>query len=165
MIARTHINLPVSNLDESVNFYSNVFGAKPTKLKSDYANFRLEYPVALHLALVLTPGMPKKYFENTNGQHFGIELFEDSQLEEWKSTVKNSGILPHIEEEDVTCCYAVSNKFWLEDPDGNQWEFWVRSDDEGKSLFSDSDGACCADKEEALVNSCRDSQSSSSCCP
>ena len=147
MRARTHISLPVSNVKNSVEFYSQMFKTQPTKLKEDYANFRLECPLALHLALVETPGLAKKTFENTNGQHFGIELFDDKDLQEWKKLVDGAGITPHLEEEEVTCCYAVANKFWLQDPDGNQWEFWVRHDDDGATLFpenNEANAACCA---------------------
>ena len=54
-------------------------------------------------------------------------------------------LVPHLEEEAVTCCYAIADKFWLADPDGNAWEFWVRHDDEGETLFSHTQAStCCA---------------------
>lgn len=145
MRARTHISLPVSNVKSSIEFYSKVFKTQPTKVKEDYANFRLEGPVDLHLALVETPGLEKRTMENTNGQHFGIELFDDKHLQEWKKLVEDAGIKTYLEEEEVTCCYAVADKFWLQDPDGNQWEFWVRQDDDGASLFPEDAkvSACC----------------------
>jgi catechol 2,3-dioxygenase-like lactoylglutathione lyase family enzyme len=62
---RVHINLPVADLDASIAFYSRVFGISPSKLRSDYANFRLDEP-ALHLALVHKPGLSTK--EALNGQ-------------------------------------------------------------------------------------------------
>jgi catechol 2,3-dioxygenase-like lactoylglutathione lyase family enzyme len=143
-IARAHINLAVSDLDASVTFYSKVFKTTPSKLKPDYANFRLDTP-ALHLALVHQPNASPKTTTNGEGQHFGVELFDDEALNRWKETVKAQGLLPHLEEEGVTCCYAVANKFWLHDPDGNEWEFWVRHDDEGETLFSsNTDTSCCA---------------------
>jgi catechol-2,3-dioxygenase len=167
MKARTHINLPVSSLKASVDFYSKVFNVEPTKLRTDYANFRMEHPVALHLALVEQPDLTKKTLERTNEQHFGIELFEDSELAAWKEKVKKAGILPHREEEAVTCCYAVADKFWLQDPDGNNWEFWVRHDDEGETLFSSTEtSACCAPAEPEEDKCCVPQPASAgSCCP
>lgn len=121
---RPHISLDVTDLDASIRFYSAVFGIEPTKRRDDYANFRsLEPP--LHLALVSQPGHQPSSSPN---QHFGIELFEDSQLHVWREQVVAAGLLPRSEE-SVTCCYAVADKFWLQDPDGNEWEFWVHKDE------------------------------------
>ncbi len=139
---RIHINITVSDLEASIDFYSKVFGTEPSKQKADYANFRLDTP-ALHLALVHQPNRPKQTVTNGTGQHFGVELFDDAVLADWKSRVTASGVLPHLEEENVTCCYAVADKFWLQDPDGNEWEFWVRHDDEGETLASSSAVAPC----------------------
>lgn len=139
---RPHISLDVADLDASIRFYSAVFGTEPTKRRSDYANFRLEEP-SLHLALVSQPG---HQLSSSPNQHFGIELFEDSQLHVWREQVVSAGIVPRIEE-SVTCCYAVADKFWLKDPDGNEWEFWVRTDEAGSMYGAPSkpeESACCA---------------------
>lgn len=154
---RVHINIPVSNLEASIHFYSQVFGVSPSKRRPDYANFRLDEP-ALHLALVEKCGMQPKAVQNGEGQHFGIELFEDETLAAWKERVKASGVQPHLEEESVTCCYAVADKFWLQDPDGNEWEFWVRHDDEGDSLYSSTEASSCCPTSQPI-------QEPDSCCP
>lgn len=84
---RPHISLDVTNLDASIRFYSAVFGIEPTKRRDDYANFRsLEPP--LHLALVSHPHHQRNSSPN---QHFGIELFEDSQLHVWREQVVSAG--------------------------------------------------------------------------
>ncbi|NET08755.1 MAG: glyoxalase/bleomycin resistance/dioxygenase family protein [Merismopedia sp. SIO2A8] len=123
--ARSHISLEVSDLDAAIRFYSLVFRMAPTKQRDDYANYKLESP-ALHLALEYRPdrasGNP---FKN---QHFGIELFEDEDLLSWRNWLQAVGV-PYRVEEQVTCCYAVANKFWLTDPDGHEWEFWIRTDE------------------------------------
>lgn len=143
-MTRVHINIPVSHLETSIAFYSKLFGAEPSKVKSDYANFRLEKP-SLHLALVLRADYTGKDPAFDFDQHFGVELFDDQSLQAWKERIKAEGLLPHLEEDNVTCCYAVSNKFWIQDPDGNEWEFWVRTDDEGETLYSSniSTDTCC----------------------
>lgn len=143
-MTRVHINLPVSNLTSSIAFYSKLFSTEPSKIKPGYANFRLETP-ALHLALVeradYTGKDPAFDFE----QHFGIELFDAESLNSWKNTVKEAGIFPHLEEDQVTCCYAVADKFWMQDPDGHEWEFWVCTDDEGETLSKTTESnGCCA---------------------
>lgn len=125
MQARPHISLEVSDLNKSIHFYSRVFRMAPTKTREDYANYRVESP-GLHLALEHRPnricGNP---FPN---QHFGIELFAHDDLMEWRNWLQAVGI-NYLVEEQVTCCYAVADKFWLTDPDGHRWEFWVRTDE------------------------------------
>lgn len=125
MPARTHISLEVADLDAAIRFYSLVFRTVPTKQRDDYANYRLERP-GLHLALEHIPdrasGNP---YPN---QHFGVELFEGEELLEWRNWLQAVGV-DYVVEEQVTCCYAVADKFWLTDPDGHRWEFWVRTDE------------------------------------
>lgn len=154
MNSRIHINLPVFDLSKSIAFYSTLFNTEPSKQKPDYANFRLEDP-ALHLALVLHPGLTKKEPARDFDQHFGIELFDEALLNTWKNRMQTAGFSPYLEEENVTCCYAVANKFWLKDPDGNDWEFWVRANDKGKTLYRsfEADSACCVPKVSS-TNSC-----------
>jgi catechol 2,3-dioxygenase-like lactoylglutathione lyase family enzyme len=121
MTSRPHINLTVSDLDRAVRFYSAMLGTAPTKTKADYANFRLQEP-PIHLALQRgarpVPGT----------MHFGIELFDDRDLAAWRRRAESAGLLP-VDERAVTCCYALADKFWLRDPDGHAWEFWVRKAD------------------------------------
>jgi catechol 2,3-dioxygenase-like lactoylglutathione lyase family enzyme len=124
MKTRVHINLSVNDLDKSISFYRSLFGAAPTRKQADYANWRLENP-ALHLALV---HVPNASVADAHARHFGIELFDDRELAGWQKRVEHAGLSVRTEQE-VTCCYAVANKFWAADPDGNEWEFWVRHED------------------------------------
>ena len=128
---RVHINLNVADLDRSIAFYTRLFGAGPAKLRGDYANWRLDEP-GLHLALVSRPGFEKQ----GRGEHFGIELQDNELLGRWRGQAEAAGLALRIEEQ-VTCCYAVANKFWAADPDGNEWEFWVRSGD-AESMHEDA---------------------------
>jgi catechol 2,3-dioxygenase-like lactoylglutathione lyase family enzyme len=121
METRVHISIEVSNLNKAVDFYSRLFQTKPTKLRDDYANFRMETP-QLHLALVHNP---RRSEEPQSNRHYGIELFADDRLNGWRKAVLSAGVDLRIEEA-TTCCYAVADKFWARDPDGHEWEFWVR---------------------------------------
>jgi catechol-2,3-dioxygenase len=136
MKTRVHISLPVLDLKASTRFYENLFGVPPTKLKSDYANFRLDSP-ALHLALVSTP-MPGK--AQAGASHFGVELFEAEDLTAWRTRLERAEI-PTTIEEGVTCCYAVADKAWVTDPEGNRWEFWVR--EEEAETMAEEPSECC----------------------
>ena len=147
MDTRVHISIEVSDLNNSVEFYSKLFQCEPTKIRRDYANFRLETP-QLHLALVHKPGRAKEPgFEQGNNRHFGVELFSDDKLKNWLSSAQTSGLVPRIEE-DVTCCYAKADKFWAQDPDGHEWEFWVRSAEadtmHGAVESNKQEANCCA---------------------
>jgi catechol-2,3-dioxygenase len=123
MKTRVHVSLSVSDLEKSTAFYSALFGAMPSKVREDYANYRLDAP-SLHLALVHAPEQAR---DNGN-RHYGIEMFANDELEQWRARLKNMGMQLR-DEEQVTCCYAVADKFWAQDPDGNEWEFWVRSEE------------------------------------
>ena len=123
MQTRVHINVYAADLERSIAFYTRLWGVGPDKVRGDYANWRLDTP-ALHLALVSDP----EHTHTRGGEHFGVELFEDTDLFGWRERAETAGLKVRREEQ-VTCCYAVANKFWASDPDGNEWEFWVRSDE------------------------------------
>lgn len=145
MDTRVHISLEVSDLKRSVEFYSKLFGREPTKIKTDYANFRMEAP-QLHLALVHNP---RRGPEPASNRHYGIELFADDRLQAWLKDAESRGLQTRIEEQ-TTCCYAVADKFWSRDPDGHEWEFWVRHGEADEMRAPDpgargtEESTCCA---------------------
>jgi catechol-2,3-dioxygenase len=147
MDTRVHISIEVSDLANSIAFYTKLFRTDATKVRTDYANFRLESP-PLHLALVHKPGRTKEPgFEQGGNRHFGVELFSHDILKAWLSTAQNSGLVIRVEE-DITCCYAKADKFWAQDPDGHEWEVWVRTA-EAESMHDETKAAtktaaCCA---------------------
>jgi catechol-2,3-dioxygenase len=145
---RPHIHLDVEDLGAAVAFYEKLFSVAATKKKDDYASFRLHVP-PLNLALSQAPAGAAR----TANQHFGVELYEDTALEGWKEKVRGNGIELSLEEEDTVCCYARARKFWVTDPDGNPWEFWVRREDteeKGESPeLSDANADCCTPAEKA----------------
>src|SRR5210317_1230313 len=118
---RIHISIPTQKLDASVAFYQQVFGTDASKLRKDYANFRLDIP-PIHLALVQT----EKSGPNTKVGHYGIELPDHHTLDHWRSRAHDHGLLIK-DDPDAACCYAKGDKFWLSDPNGYRWEFWVRT--------------------------------------
>jgi len=136
---RVHINIPVSDLSASVAFYQGLFSRDVSKLKDDYANFRLDEP-GLHLALVQVGGQPM-----AGDRHFGVELMDHDALSGMQKAVEGAGIDVRTEEQ-ISCCYAVGDKFWATDPDGNDWEFWVRtgeSNDLKPTLQATGESASC----------------------
>lgn len=147
MESRIHVSLEVSDLKRSIDFYSKLFRRAPTKVKPDYANFRMDGP-HLHLALVHKPNRrPEPGAEAGSSRHYGVELFADDELESWLEATRAAGLDVRTEEQ-VTCCYAVADKFWARDPDGHDWEVWVRHDEAEKMhegpAETDEAPRCCA---------------------
>ncbi len=132
---KTHISLNVGNVTESVEFYKKMFGVEPLKLKSDYAKFDVANP-----PLNLT--MNQISFE-TGGSlsHLGLQVETTEEVIEMTKRWNESG-LRTLEEMQTDCCYAMQDKTWVSDPDGNKWEvFVVLGNTEDKDITA---SACCA---------------------
>jgi len=146
---RVHINLPASNLKASTSFYAGLFGA-PSKVREDYVNWRLDSP-GLHLALVHAP---RAETPAATDRHYGVEVFDHTALEAMHAKAKDAGIDTRVEEA-ISCCYAVGDKFWATDPDGNSWEFWVRTGESEDLAPTVRDEAvdCCGPAQSSAVKS------------
>ena len=66
--------------------------------------------------------------------HLGLRVSNDARLRMEHARIDAAGIPIELEEDSVTCCYAVQNKFWVRDPDGNAWEIYS---------FVEDAGSCC----------------------
>lgn len=113
---RVQLALNVENLDEAVDYYSKLFGAKVNKRKPGYANFAIDEP-PLKLVLLEVPGAPERL------NHLGVEVFEQSDVDAAIARLSAAGIAGEVEI-DRTCCHAVQNKVWSSDPQGARWEFY-----------------------------------------
>ena len=110
---RLHLHLGVKNLNESINFYKNLFKSEPTKLKEDYAQWVLNDP-KINFAIstkVKTLGV----------DHLGIQVDNVEELNDIRANLDKADISTHSDGE-VTCCYAKSEKSWVNDPNGVAWE-------------------------------------------
>jgi catechol 2,3-dioxygenase-like lactoylglutathione lyase family enzyme len=124
MEAAVHISLNVSNLEESVRFYRGLFG-EPRKLVDDYAKFVTAEPV-IHLAL--QPGLPAESGRMGPLSHLGIRVSSLDEVRRRRKELKERGLVSE-EEKREACCYALQEKFWLADPDGNRWEIYTVLED------------------------------------
>ncbi len=116
-VLKPHVSLNVSNIDAAVAFYEKAFGVQVTKRRPGYAKFDLSSP-ALNLSMVEAPRT------GVNASHFGIQVASTDDVLEAKARFEAAG-LETITEEQTSCCYAVQDKVWVEDPDGNSWEVFV----------------------------------------
>lgn len=145
---RFHIHVGVKDLEHSVQFYSTLFGQKPTKVKEDYAKWMLEDP-KVNFAIstrVSTEGV----------DHLGIQVEEGSELTEITERLKKAD-LGIYGEGATTCCYAESEKAWVKDPSGIAWEAYHTMND--ADVFSEkvkapAVNACCAPKTTTAKSCC-----------
>ena len=134
--------LNVNDLDESVEFYSRLFGTSPAKVREGYANFVVQQP-SLKLVLMENPG------EGGTLNHLGVEVETVDIVDSEQRRLSESGLASR-DERDTTCCYAKQDKFWVEGaPDGERWEIYTVLAD--SAAFSADD---CADAEAAGTICC-----------
>jgi len=110
---RLHLHISVDDLEQSIGFYSVLFGASPTVREGDYAKWMLEDP-RINLAISqrgIQPGL----------DHVGIQVDSDEELRTLASRLKAAGQVTR-DQESASCCYAQSNKAWVTDPSGLRWE-------------------------------------------
>lgn len=147
---RFHIHVGVKNLNQSVQFYSTLFGQQPSKVKEDYAKWMLEDP-RINFAISTR--------SNEEGvDHLGIQVDENTGLVEISERLKNAD-LGVYGEGSTTCCYAESTKAWVKDPSGIAWEAYHTMAD--AEVFSEKPkkvdpvmNACCAPKNSTAKSCC-----------
>ena len=116
-IIKPHVSLNVTNIDASVAFYEKAFGVAATKRRPGYAKFDLSEPL-LNLSMMEAPRT------GVNASHFGVQVQSTEDVAAAWTRFKDAGLRTKTED-DTTCCYALQDKVWVEDPDGNMWEVFV----------------------------------------
>lgn len=132
---KTHISLNVSDVEKSAEFYQKMFGVAPVKRKIDYAKFDIFNP-PLNLTMNQTT-----IEKGGSLSHLGLQAETTEEVLEMTRRWIESG-LRTLQEMQTDCCYAMQDKTWVSDPDGNRWEVFVVLSDTGGEDISAS--ACCA---------------------
>lgn len=138
---RFHVHVAVPDLEESIAFYSTLFGARPSVVKDDYAKWMLEDP-RVNFAISRRGTMP-------GVNHLGFQVDEAGELQDIQQRLENADA-KGLEEKNVACCYAKSDKYWITDPAGIAWESFQSL---GTVPFYNGEAAdtaasaCCAPKE------------------
>ncbi|MGH8681639.1 MAG: ArsI/CadI family heavy metal resistance metalloenzyme [Burkholderiales bacterium] len=138
---RFHLHVAVKDLDQSVRFYSMLFGTDPTVRKPDYAKWMLEDP-RVNFAISTRAGQ-------VGIDHVGIQAENAAELEDVRARLARAD-QAYVTQKDAACCYARSNKHWVEDPQGIAWEAWHTLESipvYGAGTRPSADGkevACCA---------------------
>ncbi|HAU1639634.1 TPA: glyoxalase/bleomycin resistance/dioxygenase family protein [Legionella pneumophila] len=151
---RFHIHIGVNNLADSIRFYNALFGSKPVKEKTDYAKWMLDDP-RINFAISTRAGKP-------GVEHLGIQVDDAAELEALRKHFSEANISTHSDGE-TTCCYAKSEKSWVNDPNGIAWEAYHTMED--AQFFSGekiTESACCR-PEKSTATSCCDTKTTGCC--
>lgn len=170
---RLHVHVAVAELGASVSFYSKLFASEPTVLKSDYAKWMLDDP-RVNFAISMRG-------RAAGLDHLGIQVEDAGELQDVYARLGKAGGTV-IEQGQTTCCYAKSEKAWIDDPAGISWETFLTSGEstvygdgtgerageariahegETRPVQSGSQaGACCAPKPETKL----ETKQASACC-
>jgi predicted enzyme related to lactoylglutathione lyase len=142
---RLHVHVAVENLPQSIGFYSALFAAKPAVVKMDYAKWMLDDP-RVNFAISTRGRQPGL-------DHLGIQVENADELQEVYARLHKAGG-DVIEQGQTACCYAKSEKSWIDDPAGIAWETFLTTGE--STIYGDGtgerdarvahekQGACCA---------------------
>ena len=151
-MSRVQLALNVSDIDEAVAFYGKLFGAEPAKRRPGYANFAIAEPP---LKLVLIEGQAAPGTLN----HLGVEVESTEAVTAATARLAGEG-LPTATEDQVSCCFAVQDKVWVDAPDGEAWEVYTVLADaehpagELRAVEPGGDALCCASAPESAARCC-----------
>jgi len=134
---KAHLAINVRDLEKSVEFYKKMFGIEPAKVRTGYAKFDVQNPL-LNFTLNQVP------FNDSGAlSHLGIQVERTEDVVALRSVWEEKGLAPR-EEMQTTCCYALQDKAWVHDPDGNEWEvFVVLEDNLSEEVQGSADKTCC----------------------
>ena len=153
---RLHVHVAVDDLGKSIAFYSTLFGTAPAVRQDDYAKWMLDDP-RVNFAISTRgrePGL----------DHLGIQVEDANELNEVYARLREAG--GNIIEQGVTaCCYAKSEKSWIDDPAGIAWETFLTSgesitygdgtgENTARIAHEKKSGACGAPQPAAKASSC-----------
>lgn len=132
---KAHLAINVSDVENSIDFYKKMLGIEPSKVRTGYAKFDVQNP-PLNLTLNQVAFQGKGALS-----HLGIQVAGTEDVIALREQWKGRGLTPR-EEMQTTCCYALQDKAWVNDPDGNEWEVFAVIEDNLAEAKS-NDATCC----------------------
>jgi catechol 2,3-dioxygenase-like lactoylglutathione lyase family enzyme len=119
---KPHVSINVRNVTKSIEFYRKMLGIEPSKVRTGYAKFDVQNP-PLNLALNEVP-----FNERGALSHLGIQVGSTDDVLAVRTRWIDEGLITR-DEMRTDCCYAIQDKTWVTDPDGNEWEVFVVLED------------------------------------
>ena len=119
---KAHLALNVNNVERSIEFYRKMLGLEPSKVRSGYAKFDVQSP-PLNLTL-----NEHSFADRGALSHLGIQVASTDDVLTMREKWVEAGLLTR-DEMQTSCCYALQDKTWVRDPDGNEWEVFVVLED------------------------------------
>ena len=158
---RLHVHVSVDALDPAIKFYSTLFATEPTVLRTDYAKWMLEDP-RVNFAI------SARDRAHVGLDHLGIQAEDEAELGEVYDRLRAADG-PVLDQGAVTCCYHQSEKSWIADPAGVNWEAFLTH---GETTIYGDGGfraaqatACCGEPPtEKATAACCTPATASSCC-
>ncbi len=155
---RFHVHVGVADLAASIRFYSGLFGMPPSVAKPDYAKWMIDDP-RVNFAI-------SQRGTRTGVDHLGLQADSADELADIRGHFAQANAASVSDENDVSCCYARSNKHWVRDPQGIAWEGFHSLDTVpffGDTASPDAPmaGACCT----PVAATARDEPRATCCAP
>ncbi len=162
-MSRVQLALNVTDLDAAVDFYSKLFGAQPAKRRPGYANFAIVEPPLKLVLIEERAGRGAGVAGALN--HLGVEVDSAEEVQAATRRLSAEGLEPDVQE-STTCCYALQDKAWVNDPDGAPWEIYtVLADAPQETDLGCSTEGCAPEGEPTIpVGATSVASASNACC-
>lgn len=164
---KAHLALNVHNVERSIEFYQKLLGIEPSKVRTGYAKFDVQNP-PLNLTL-----NEHQFAERGALSHLGIQVSSTDDVLAMRERWMQAGLLTR-DEMQTSCCYALQDKAWVRDPDGNEWEVFVVLEDNlaetaacecgdrvGEDTPATTGAGCCT---PTTIGAAHDASAATSCC-
>jgi catechol 2,3-dioxygenase-like lactoylglutathione lyase family enzyme len=140
-MSRVQLALNVSDLEAAVAFYSTLFDITPAKRHPGYANFAIENPPLKLVLIEQTADRGAGVIGALN--HLGVEVQTSDEVAQASARLSGEDLATE-DQQATTCCFAVQDKVWVEDPDGAPWEVYTVLEDAPVESGIRGNGTCCA---------------------
>ena len=147
--SRVHIGLAVKDLQRSRVFYETLLGTPPVKQRPGYVKFEPQDP---SVNLTLNEVTDAKNIGKP-ATHYGVQVKTTQAVREAISRLSDAGLETTVQE-NTTCCYAVQDKVWVADPEGNQWEVFVVLDADARQRNEEGSSCCAGGTSRASTDAC-----------
>jgi catechol 2,3-dioxygenase-like lactoylglutathione lyase family enzyme len=134
-VLKAHLAINARDVEKSIDFYRRMFGIEPSKVRRGYAKFDVaEPPLNFTLNEV-------QFNERGALSHLGIQVETTQDVMAMRERWIAAGLIPR-DEMQTDCCYAIQDKAWVRDPDGNEWEVFVVLKDNLPEKVEARSGCC-----------------------